>query len=44
MFLLDDHLLELARQGKISNDEACTKAQDPRILREKLGGSGKAEE
>ncbi|MCZ6573453.1 MAG: type IV pilus twitching motility protein PilT [Planctomycetota bacterium] len=44
MFLLDDHLLELARQGKISNDEACMKAQDPRILREKLGGSGKAEE
>ena len=37
MFLLDDHLLDLARQGKIAADVACMKAQDPRIMREKLG-------
>ena len=36
MFLLDDHLLELVHEGKISVETARSRAQHPRLLTEKL--------
>lgn len=36
MFLLDDHLLELYRAGKIDRGQVLAKCQDPRRTREKL--------
>jgi twitching motility protein PilT len=36
MFLLDDHLLQLCREGKIELETALTRAQNPRILKDKL--------
>jgi twitching motility protein PilT len=38
MFLLDDHLFELTRSGKIDTETALSKAQSPRMLKEKLDG------
>jgi len=38
MFLLDDNLLELLQRGKISKEIALSRAQNPRVLREKLEG------
>jgi twitching motility protein PilT len=37
MLLLDDHLIELNRQGIISKEEMLLKSQNPRAMREKLG-------
>ena len=37
MFLLDDHLLQLAKDGKISTETAIRKAQNGRTMAEKLG-------
>jgi len=42
MFLLDDHLLKLAREGKISRDTALARSTNPRNLREQLGGEAAA--
>ena len=36
MFLLDDHLLQLLHEGKISVETATSRAQHPRLLTEKL--------
>jgi len=36
MFLLDDHLLELVRDGKITRETALERSQQPRTLLEKL--------
>lgn len=36
MFLLDDNLLALVQAGKITREVALTRAQHPRLLREKL--------
>ena len=36
MFLLDDNLLNLVHAGKITREVALTRAQHPRLLREKL--------
>ena len=36
MCLLDDHLLALCREGKISTETALTRSQNPRILKDKL--------
>jgi len=41
MHLLDDHLLELVRDGRISRETGVERAQQPRVLLEKLEG-GKA--
>ncbi len=38
MQLLDDHLLELAKDGTISREDALTFAQMPSDLRQRLGG------
>ena len=38
MLLLDDNLLELVRAGKITKETAMTKAQNARMLKEKLEG------
>ena len=40
MFLLDDHLEALCREGKISRETAIRKAQNARALREKLDKGG----
>jgi twitching motility protein PilT len=37
MFLLDDHLFELIQSKKISKQTGLSRAQQPRLLREKLG-------
>jgi twitching motility protein PilT len=37
MYLLDDHLMDLHKQGIISREEMLLKAQNPRSVREKLG-------
>jgi twitching motility protein PilT len=37
MFLLDDHLYDLFKQGTIDKEEMLHRAQNPRALREKLG-------
>ena len=38
MFLLDDHLLTLWREDKISAETAISKSQQPRMLQQKLDG------
>ncbi len=38
MFMLDDNLYQLARDGKISREIAYSRAQNPRGLKEKLEG------
>jgi hypothetical protein len=38
MFLLDDHLLQLTREGKISKEVALLRAQSPRVMEQKLEG------
>jgi len=40
MQLLDDHLLEMLSEGKISKDEATEKAQNPEELAEKIAAKG----
>ena len=40
MFLLDDHLLELFKQGKISRETTLGRSQDPRSLQQKLDTLG----
>jgi len=42
MFLLDDHLLQLVRDGKITRETAVRKAQSPRTLLAKLDQTGGA--
>ena len=42
MFLLDDHLLELCKAGKISRETTLIRAQDPRSLEQKLDTLGAA--
>jgi len=38
MFLIDDHLFELVKEGKVAKEVAITKAQQPRMLEQKLQG------
>jgi twitching motility protein PilT len=40
MFLLDDHLLQLVKDGKISKETALGQCQSPRTLKAKLEGQG----
>jgi twitching motility protein PilT len=42
MFLLDDNLLELFKQGKISRETTLGRSQDPRSLQQKLDTLGAA--
>jgi twitching motility protein PilT len=44
MFLLDDHLVQLCRDGKISKETALGTSQNPRMLEQKLGGGPVTEE
>jgi twitching motility protein PilT len=39
MFLLDDHLLQLVREGKIAKETALLRAQSPRVMEQKLEGA-----
>ncbi|MHC4342142.1 MAG: type IV pilus twitching motility protein PilT, partial [Planctomycetota bacterium] len=39
MFLLDDNLLQLTREGKISKETALLRAQSPRVMEQKLEGA-----
>jgi twitching motility protein PilT len=36
MFLMDDHLLQLCKEGKITKETAITMAQQPRTLKQKM--------
>jgi Tfp pilus assembly ATPase PilU len=40
MMLLDEHLLELQRSGKISYESMMAKAQMPKDLEARAGGGG----
>ena len=40
MFLLDDHLMQLAKDGKISVETAMMHSQQPRTLKDKLAAVG----
>jgi twitching motility protein PilT len=44
MFLLDDHLVQLSRDGKITRETALGNAQNPRMLEQKLAGGPITEE